>query len=128
METRSLPDAIIVTALVAGLLGWLYLKHKERIRRLELVHQERLAAMDKGVPLPELPLDPVRVPRAPDPHTPLIIGIVLTMFSLGGMVALHLVPSATLWGADFWLAPLPIGLMGIGLVLYYALFGRRYTR
>jgi hypothetical protein len=125
MQTHSLPDAIIVTALVAGLLGWLYLKHKERIRRLELVHQERLAAMDKGVPLPELPLDPVRIPRAPNPHAPLVIGIGLTMFSLGGMITLRLVPAAILWGPEFWLAPLPIGLMGIGLMLYYALFGRR---
>ena len=45
-----------------GFLGYFYFKHAERPRRLEIIHAERLAAMDKGIPLPELPLDPVKRP------------------------------------------------------------------
>jgi hypothetical protein len=68
-------------------VAYLYFKHVERRRRLEIVHQERLAAMEKGIPLPELPLDPPRVPKPPDPGAPLIHGMVWTD-SLGRRVAL----------------------------------------
>jgi len=39
---------------VAAFIGYRYLKHREGQRRLELIHAERLAAMDKGIPLPVL--------------------------------------------------------------------------
>ena len=70
-------------------MAYLYFGHVERRRRLELVHQERLAAMDKGIPLPELPLDPVRVPKPPDPKATLIHGIVWSAFGIGAMIALR---------------------------------------
>jgi hypothetical protein len=53
--THSVGDGIIVAALAAVFIAYFYFKHKTRLRRLELIHQERLAAMDKGIPLPELP-------------------------------------------------------------------------
>ena len=59
-----LGDGLIVASLAAAFVAYCYFKHVERRRRLELVHQERLAAMDKGIPLPELPLDPPRLPDA----------------------------------------------------------------
>jgi hypothetical protein len=73
---HTLGDGIIVAALAATLVAYLYFRHVERRRRLEIVHQERLAAMDKGIPLPELPLDPQSVPKPPDPREPLLHGIV----------------------------------------------------
>ena len=44
-----------VVALAAAFLGYFYLTHLDRRRRLEIVHEKRLAAMEKGIPLPEQP-------------------------------------------------------------------------
>ena len=114
-------DGIIVAALAAAVVAYLYFRHAERQRRLEIVHQERLAAMEKGIPLPELPLDPPRVPKPPDPRAPLIHGIVWTALGGGAMVALRLFPNTPV----LWPLPLPIALLGIGLMLYYALASER---
>ena len=51
---HSIGDGLIVLAIAFGLVAWLYLRSRERQKRMEAVHQERLAAMDKGIPLPEL--------------------------------------------------------------------------
>ena len=118
---HSLGDGIIVAALAAAFVAYLYFRHIERLRRLEIVHQERLAAMEKGIPLPELPLDPPRVPKPPDPRAPLIHGIVWLALGGGAMLALRLWPG----GPRAWPLPLPIVLLGIGLMLYYALASER---
>jgi hypothetical protein len=117
---HSVGDGIIVAALAAALVAYLYFRHLERQRRLEIVHQERLAAMEKGIPLPELPLDPPRVPNPPDPRAPLIHGIVWSALGGGAMLALGLVGP---WrnGPALWPLPLPLALLGVGLMLYYAL-------
>jgi hypothetical protein len=114
----STGDGIVVTALTAGVVGYLYLRSQDRRRRLEIVHAERLAAMDKGIPLPELALDPpARERRPPDPRAPLIIGIVLAAFGIGSMIAFSLVDRFR----PAWPMPLPIAFMGAGLALYYYL-------
>ena len=115
----TIGDGISVVALSAAFLGYYYLKHQERARRLEVLHQERLQAMDKGIPLPELELDPPSANRPPDPHIPLILGMILFAFGAGSMIALRLVQSAGL--SAFWPIPLPVALMGAGLMLYYFL-------
>lgn len=115
----SIGDGIVVTALTAGVVGYLYLRSQDRRRRLEIVHAERLAAMDKGIPLPELPLDPLVRERRPDPGAPLIIGIVLAAFGFGSMAALSLVDNFR----QAWPMPLPVAFMGAGLTLYYYLTG-----
>ena len=53
---HSFGDGVIVAAIAGAIVAYLYFGHVERKRRLEIIHQERLAAMDKGIPLPELPL------------------------------------------------------------------------
>jgi hypothetical protein len=120
----TIGDGIIVTALAAAFVAYLYFKHLERQRRLEIVHQERLAAMEKGIPLPEFPLDPPRVPTPPDPRAPLLHGIVWSALGGGAMLALRLIglqPNAPV----LWPLPLPLALLGIGLMLYYALASER---
>lgn len=118
MNQASIGDAIIVVALVGGLLGYLYLKHRATQRRLEILHAERLAAMDKGIPLPELPIDPpIRARRPPDPRAPLVVGLVLAAFGAGSMIALSVVAQER----GFWALPLPVTLMGVGLMLFYFL-------
>lgn len=114
----STGDAMVVTALTAGVVGYLYLRSQDRRRRMEIVHAERLAAMDKGIPLPELLLDPpARERRPPDPRAPLIIGIVLAAFGFGSMAAFSLAAGFR----QLWPMPLPVALMGVGLALYYYL-------
>lgn len=116
---HSYPEALIVLALVAGFLGYQFLKSRERQRRMEILHAERLAAMDKGIPLPELPFDPPPEAwkRPPDPTVPLAIGIVLAAFGIGAMAMLAILAA----DKPYWAVPLPIALMGLGLVLYYRL-------
>ena len=121
---HSFGDGVIVAALAAAFVAYLYFQHVERQRRLEIVHQERLAAMDKGIPLPEFPLDPPKVPKAAG--------------SAGDADARHCVVGPGRWchagpGVDraaadapvFWPLPLPLAFMGIGLILYYALASER---
>src|SRR5687768_9610713 len=114
------PEALIVASLAAVFVAWLYFRHRERQQRVEVVHRERLAAMEKGIPLPELPLDPPRVPRPVDPRAPLLHGIAWTAIGLGAMVALGV---TQLWphGPSLWPLGLPLLLLGLGLMLYYRL-------
>ena len=121
---HTVGDGIIVTALAAALIAYLYFRHIERRRRLEIVHQERQAAMEKGIPLPEFPLDPPKVPTPPDPRETLLHGIVWSALGGGAMLALRLLgsqPDAPV----LWPLPLPIALLGVGLMLYYALASGR---
>lgn len=115
----TIADALIVIALTAGFLGYQFLKRREKQRRLDIIHAERLAAIDKGIPLPEVPIDPPPSAwrRPPDPKVPLAIGIVLTAFGVGAMVMLAIVAQ----GQPFWAVPLPVAMMGLGLILFYRL-------
>lgn len=120
----SVGDGIIVASLALAFVAYFYFRHVERRRRLEVLHQERLAAMDKGIPLPELPLDPEKLKKPSDPREPLIQGI--AWFALGGgaMLALALVgPSPFGW--RLWPMPLPLALLGVGLILFYVLASER---
>lgn len=120
---HSIGDGIIVAALAALAFGYLNLKFRTRIRRMEIVHQERLIAIEKDFPLPELSLDPPLPPPAPDPHVPLILGVVLLAFGGGSMIALRFYdePSAQ----RLWVMPLPVALIGLGLILIYPLIRPR---
>lgn len=116
----NLGSAIAFVALMGVWGAYLYFKHVERKRRLEIIHQERLAAMDKGIPLPELPLDPVKEAKGPDPRDILIHGIAWTALGFGGLVALLLTgPFPN--GVDVWPFALPLVFLGVGLILYYVL-------
>jgi hypothetical protein len=112
-------DGMVAVALAAGIVGYVYVTHQSRRKRLEIIHQERLAAMEKGIPLPEFPLEPERNPRAPDPYVIPILGIVLLSLSVGAMIALpqFLAPSAQ----GFWVAPLPFAFLGVGLLAFHFL-------
>lgn len=116
-KRHSLGDAIIVASIAGAIFGYFYLKYRFRQERMAILHQERMTALANDMALPDL--DPPEVYSPPNPHVPLIIGIVLTMFGVGSMVALSkvLVDDAQ----RFWIMPLPIALIGVGLVLAYTL-------
>jgi hypothetical protein len=121
---HSFGDGIIVASVAAVIVAYLYFRHIGRQSRLEIIHQERLAAMEKGIPLPEFPLDPPKVPKPPDPWAPLLHGIVWLALGGGAMLALLWIgpwPNAM----ALWPLPLPLALLGIGLILYYALASKR---
>jgi len=120
---HSFGDGVIVAAIAGAIVAYLYFGHVERKRRLEIIHQERLAAMDKGIPLPELPLDPPRIPKGPDPRATLMHGIVWTTLGIGSMIAMAVFSAPG--PAGLWVLPLPLAFMGIGLILYYALASER---
>lgn len=120
---HSVGDGIIVASLAAIVVAYLYFRHIERRRRLEIIHQERMVAMEKGIPLPELPLDPTRVPKPRDPQTTLIHGIVWSALGVGAMLMLALIGRPG--DPAMWPAPIPMVILGIGLMLYYALASQR---
>jgi len=121
---HSIGDGLIVLAIAFGLVAWLYLRSRERQKRMDAVHQERLAAMDKGIPLPELPFDPPKLPPAPpNPRAILLHGIVWTAFGFGGIATL-LVTGHVNGGPAWWPLPLPLAFLGIGLILYYVIASR----
>ena len=119
---HTYPEALIIATLAAVFVAWLFLRHKAQQRRMEIVHAERLAAMDKGVPLPELPVEPAKAP--PDPRAPLLHGIVWFSLGLGGVVALLLMGPLP-DGQAVWMMPMPLVYLGAGLILYYVLGPRK---
>ena len=118
----TIGDGIVTFALAGSIIGYLYMKHQSRQKRIEIIHQERMAAMEKGIPLPELPLEPARERRPPDPTVLPILGTVLLSLSVGTMIVLALILEASSHG--FWVAPLPFTFLGVGLIAYHYLLAK----
>ena len=116
-------DGTVTFALVAGVIGYLYVKHLDRRKRLEVLHQERMAAMDKGIPLPEFPLEQ-KVDRSRDELVLPILGIVLSTLSIGTMIVLYRTLDAD--SRSFWISPLPFTFLGVGLVAFHYLKGNSW--
>ena len=118
----TIGDGMVTFALAGGIIGYLYLKHQSRQKRIEIIHRERIAAMEKGIPLPEFPFEPTRERRPPDPTVVPILGTVLLSLSVGTMIVLALIPQAPSHG--FWVAPLPFAFLGVGLIAYHYLLSK----
>jgi hypothetical protein len=112
-------EGMVAMALAAAFVGYQYLKHQHLRKRMEIIHQERLVAMEKGIPLPELPLEPGPDPRGSDPDYVIpILGMVLLSLSLGTMIVLYLNSDS---GNSFWVAPLPFAFLGVGFLAVHFL-------
>ncbi|MFZ0908502.1 MAG: hypothetical protein WA766_05290 [Candidatus Acidiferrales bacterium] len=118
----TIGDGMVTLALALGIVGYLYIRHQSRQKRLEIIHQERMAAMEKGIPLPEFPLEPARESRPPDPTVLPILGIVLSTLSVGTMIVLY--QSAPASSNRFWVSPLPFAFLGVGLIAFHFLKGK----
>ena len=118
-------SALVVPLGICAVFVFLgYLDYRGKKRRLEMLHQERLAAIEKGIPLPELPElgpPPPRPvgPKKEHPNAALATGIILLFAGLGGVAALALVPAQEL--RRYWSTPLPLAMVGFGLVLFHYL-------
>jgi hypothetical protein len=112
-------DGSVVLAVAAGIVGYVYVKLESRRKRLEMIHQERLLAMEKGIPLPEFPLEPPRQPLDPDQNVLPILGTVLFSLAVGTMIVLYRTLEADVH--SFWVSPLPFAFLGVGLIAFHFL-------
>jgi hypothetical protein len=115
--SASIGDGISLLAIAGGIVGYFYVKTRARQKTLEIIHQERMAAMEKGIPLPEFPPDPSERRNRPEPPVLSILGIFLSCLSLGAMTVLYLVLPAP--SHIFWISPLPFVFLGVGLVTFH---------
>ena len=91
----TLGDAIIVFSLAGTLLAHLYFRHLERQRRLDIVHEERVAAMERRLPLAELCPVQRKAPTPVDSKAPLMHAIVWAMLTGGAMLTLAMMGTRT---------------------------------
>ncbi len=118
------------------IFGWMtifiviwQLRARARQKKLELIHQERMLAMEKGIPLPELPELPQETggasfkemwrAQATNPKWALGVGAIFICLGFGISLALFLS------GDDYHQQVWPFGFisvfLGFGLCLHYAL-------
>lgn len=118
-----------VFACAAVLIVVWHLRSKRRMEKMTLVHQERMKAIEKGVPLPEFPelteearmqqFDKIFTPPKLNPRWPIGVGVVVMMAGVGYMMAFLL--SSDPEAAKIWSMGLIGIFFGFGLVLYYFL-------
>ena|SRR5437763_11499331 len=110
------------------LIVWL-LRSRANQKKLELIHKERLAAMEKGIPMPELP-DYERPARRSwmqsvfsfcevNPRWPLGFGAIAIMLGIGISVALRL--SGEEYHQRIWSFGLIGVFLGLGLIFHFYL-------
>jgi hypothetical protein len=118
----TIGDGIVALALAGGIVGYLYLKHQSLQKKIDIIHQERMAAMEKGIPLPEFPLEPAKAPHRSDPDNVIpIMGTFFLSLSVGGMIVLYLnLPAES---HRMWVSPLPVAFLGVGLIAFHFLKG-----
>jgi hypothetical protein len=118
----TIGDGMVTFALAGSILGYLYMKHQARQKRIEIIHQERMTAMEKGIPLPEFPLEPAQERHQRDAaHVIPILAMVLLSLSAGAMTMLYLFLPAE--SHRLWVAPLPLIFLGVGLFATHFLKG-----
>ncbi|HEX6199391.1 MAG TPA: DUF6249 domain-containing protein [Thermoanaerobaculia bacterium] len=124
--------AIFVPALLAAaaLAVWArHLRESKRVAEREMIHRERMAALEKGLALPELPAG-LRAPgelsgngRAWVSQAALLAGLTLLFGGIGLFLAFFIIPDTPETAGMQAIAP--VGLMpafaGVGLLLFYVL-------
>lgn len=123
--------AVWVFGFAAVLLVAWHLRGKRRLEKLNLIHEERMKAMEKGIPLPEFPeLDggdsvigralATNIEARPwNPRWPLGVGALLITGGIGVSVALRL--SEWDFHNELWAFGLIGVFLGIGMFLFYGL-------
>lgn len=106
-----------------------HLRSKRRMEKMSLIHEERMKAIEKGVPLPEFPelseeakmqqFDRVFTPPRLNPRWPIGAGAVISMAGLGFLAAMMLSGDSEL--AKLWSIGLIPIFIGFGLILYFFL-------
>ncbi|GFE81004.1 hypothetical protein GCM10011487_30040 [Steroidobacter agaridevorans] len=123
---NMLSDLVPILAIVFSLglplsavIIWIALNYRKRVRLMELSHAERMAAIERGMEVPPLPLELIDGQSRRRPRSSLLPGLV--WFFIG----LAMVAGSISIGDDlpvvFGLVPLAIGL---AYLIYYAVEGR----
>jgi hypothetical protein len=125
--------ALALGVILAFILGRQYLKLRKRHMEREMLHRERLLAMEKGIPLPEFPT----LAEEPSgslldymsgsmkdvmPKLTLGCGLILVCGGTGLMAAFLIAPDNELH--KVWSVGLIPLFIGVGFILYYV-FTRR---
>jgi len=123
MWTEIIGVLIPVIAIVMG-IGFgtvtIFLNYRKRSEMFALYHQERMAAIEKGIELPPLPAEFfAENGKVRPPHGRLLSGLVWLFIGLSLMVALYFTHSN---GALFGLIPTAIGL---AYLIYYFAVGKK---
>jgi ABC-type uncharacterized transport system permease subunit len=116
-----IPIVAIVTAFGTGIVR-LVLNYQKRKDMFALYHQERMAAIEKGIEMPPLPEDFFREDGKPSwrsSHRTLLTGLVLTFIGLTLYLAMHLNHEN---GAAYAMIP---GGIGAAFLIYYFTAGRK---
>lgn len=122
-----IPIVAIVMGLGTGMLA-MYLNYLKRKEMFALYHQQRMAAIEKGIDLPSLPEDFFREDIQPfrrSPHRSLLRGLVLVFIGLTLYPALYFTGVHNDNNGDVALyALIPIGI-GCAHLIYYFAVGRK---
>ena len=124
MEPETLALLIPIISIIMGIgIGMLaiYLGYRKRKELFDLYHQERMAAIEKGIECPPWPdrlLGDEDAPPSPRRH--LLKGLVWLFIGLAGTVAVY--ATFDLRHALFGLIPIGIGLAHL---IYYFVEGKR---
>jgi Domain of unknown function (DUF6249) len=112
---------------IVAIVIW-HLRSKRGMERMNLVHQERMKAMEKGVPLPEFPeldREQSRIDISPlqvNPRWPIGLGALFVCAGLGFIFAMRLSGDDAL--AKMWSMGMIGVFVGIGFILFYYLTRR----
>ena len=123
-----IPIIAIVMVFGTGMLG-IYLRYRKHKEMFALYHQERMAAIEKGIDLPALPEDFFRETdrrqRRLSSHGTLLRGLIGVFIGLTLYPALHYSGLRTDEGGDAGLfALIPAGV-GAACLIYYFTVGRK---
>jgi hypothetical protein len=124
MDPEIIPVVAIVFSIglpMTAVIVWIVLNYRKRRRLMELHHAERMAAIERGMEVPPLPVELIdgRGPRRR--RSSLLPGLV--WFFIGAAVVVGALSS----GEDdipVWLGLVPLGI-GLAYLIYYAVEGRR---
>ena len=120
-----IPIVAIVMGIGAGMLN-LFLDYRKRKDMFALYHQERMAALEKGIELPPLPEDFFHEePPRRAPHGTLLTGLILVFAGLALYLAVHFTVSRTDTGGDVALYAFVLCGIGAACLLYYFTVGRK---
>jgi hypothetical protein len=122
------PIVAIVMVFGTGMLS-IYFGYRRRKDMFALYHQERMAAIEKGIELPSLPEDffheDGKPPRRRSAHGTLLGGLILLFVGLTLYLALHFaVPRMDNGGDPALFALIPAGI-GAACLIYYFAVGRK---
>lgn len=121
-----IPIVAIIMGIATAMLS-MYFSHRKR----ELIHQERLVALEKGVPVPELPegFFNAKDKGVKNSHSYLIRGLVwlaigigaaLFFGGIGAAIPEHDGPGMALAG----MGAVP-GLVGVAYLIFYSIAGKK---